>query len=158
MHRNDRRNATGTVVYDQVTTSVQNNWRKSLVVGKYGIEYSLASASDGPCPHGWGPTLKMELPHLRFSALTTAKGRGMGRECPLPQPTKGYRSSPSMVWGSGRSAPAKKNDNVPFLPWNMASVLTSKCNTKNETSHIKLRFRQAYDLPTVSSCNPEKNF
>ena len=22
--------------------------------GKYGIEYSLASASDGPCPHGWG--------------------------------------------------------------------------------------------------------
>jgi len=27
--------------------------------GKYGIEYSLTSASDGPCPHGWGPTLKM---------------------------------------------------------------------------------------------------
>ena len=23
--------------------------------GKYGIEYFLASASDGPCPHGWGP-------------------------------------------------------------------------------------------------------
>jgi len=22
--------------------------------GKYGIEYSLASASDGPCPRGWG--------------------------------------------------------------------------------------------------------
>jgi len=39
--------------------------------GKYGIEYSLASASDGPCPHGRGSTLKMESPHLRFSTLTT---------------------------------------------------------------------------------------
>jgi len=39
--------------------------------GKYGIEYSLASASDGPCPPGWGPALKMEFPHLRFSTLTT---------------------------------------------------------------------------------------
>ena len=34
--------------------------------GKCGIKYSLASASDGPCPYGWGPrwnwgaTLKME--------------------------------------------------------------------------------------------------
>jgi len=43
---------------------VQNNWRLSLIInktqiqiekkkGKYGVEYSLASASDGPCPHGW---------------------------------------------------------------------------------------------------------
>jgi len=33
MHRNSRRNATETVVYDQVTTSVQNNWRQLLVAG-----------------------------------------------------------------------------------------------------------------------------
>jgi len=51
-----------------------NNWRQLLVTGKYGIEYSLASASDGPCLHGWGTTLKMDFPHLRFSSfrLTTA--------------------------------------------------------------------------------------
>ena len=71
MPRNGRRNTTGTVVYDQVTTSVQNNWRQLLVAGKYGIEYSLASASDGLCRHGWGLTLKMEFPHFRFSTLTT---------------------------------------------------------------------------------------
>jgi len=29
--------------------------------GKCGIEYSLASASHGPCPHGWGPMLKFNL-------------------------------------------------------------------------------------------------
>ena len=47
--------------------------------GKYCIEYSLASASDGPCPRRWwadaeiyGSTLKMEFPHARFSILTTA--------------------------------------------------------------------------------------
>jgi len=39
--------------------------------GNYGIKYSLASASDEPCPHGWGVTLKMEFSHLRFSILTT---------------------------------------------------------------------------------------
>jgi len=48
-----RRNATGTAVYDQMTTSV--HWRQLLVAGHYGIEYSLASASDGSYPHGWGP-------------------------------------------------------------------------------------------------------
>ena len=37
--------------------------------GKYGIEYSLASASDGLCPRRWGPTLKMKFPHLRFSTI-----------------------------------------------------------------------------------------
>ena len=41
--------------------------------GKYGIKYELASAPDGPCPHGGGPRrLKMEFSHLRFSTLTTA--------------------------------------------------------------------------------------
>ena len=46
-------------------TSVQNNWWLYLIInktqlqiekkkGKYGIEYSLASASGGPCPGGWG--------------------------------------------------------------------------------------------------------
>jgi len=38
--------------------------------GKYGIEYSLASAPDGPCPGGFGPTLKsmfkMEFPTSVF--------------------------------------------------------------------------------------------
>ena len=38
--------------------------------GKYGIEYSPASASDGPLIAG-GPTLNMEFPHLRFSFLTS---------------------------------------------------------------------------------------
>ena len=34
MHRNGRRNATGTVVYDRMTTYVQNNnWRQLLVAG-----------------------------------------------------------------------------------------------------------------------------
>ena len=77
MHRNGRRNATGTVVYDQMTTSVQNNWslikhkyRLRKKKGKYGIEYSLAPASDGPCFRSWRDTLKMEFPHLRFSTLT----------------------------------------------------------------------------------------
>ena len=48
-------------------TQVQTEKKK----GKCGIEYSLASASDGPRPRGWRPTLKMEFPHLRFSTLTT---------------------------------------------------------------------------------------
>jgi len=39
--------------------------------GKYGIEYSLTSASDGFCARGWMPMLKMEFPHLRFSTLAT---------------------------------------------------------------------------------------
>jgi len=39
--------------------------------GKYGFGYTLASASDGPCLHGRGPTVKMEFPHVRFSTLTT---------------------------------------------------------------------------------------
>jgi len=51
-----------------------------LVAGKYdGIEYSLASASDGPWTPALvahaeteGPALKMEFHHLRFSTLTTA--------------------------------------------------------------------------------------
>jgi len=49
MHRNCRRNAIGTVVSDQMATSVQNNWslikhkyRLRKKKGKYGIEYSLA--------------------------------------------------------------------------------------------------------------------
>jgi len=100
MHRNGRRNATGTVVYNQTTTSVlyndtcmhgasvQTDNRIEVKVfpyliinrtqvhieekkGKYSVEYSLASASDGSCRHGWGPTLKMEFPRLRFSTLTT---------------------------------------------------------------------------------------
>ena len=33
--------------------------------GKYGIEYSPASASDGPLIAG-GPTLNMEFPHLKI--------------------------------------------------------------------------------------------
>jgi len=61
MHRNGTQNGTGTVVYDQVTTSAQNNW--SLIKhkyrlrkkGKYGIKYSLASASDGPPLMAGGP-------------------------------------------------------------------------------------------------------
>ena len=60
--------------YYQMTTCVEkkNNWRLYLTgnktqvqiekkKGKYGIEYSLLSASDGPCPNGWGPTLTMEF-------------------------------------------------------------------------------------------------
>jgi len=30
--------------------------------GKKGIKYSLASACDGPYPHGWGPMLKFSGP------------------------------------------------------------------------------------------------
>jgi len=48
-------------------TQVQTEKKK----GKYGIKYSLAAASDGPCLHGWGLTLKIEFPHSRFSTLTT---------------------------------------------------------------------------------------
>ena len=65
-----RQNATGTVEYDQMTTSVQN-WRQLLIAGKYGIKCSLASAPDGPCLMAGGPMLKMEFPHLKFSTLTT---------------------------------------------------------------------------------------
>jgi len=32
---------------------------------------SDASASEGTCPRGWRPTLKMEFRHLRLSVLTT---------------------------------------------------------------------------------------
>ena len=46
--------STGTAVNDQMATIVQNNWRQLLVAGKYGVEYSLASASDGACPRGRG--------------------------------------------------------------------------------------------------------
>jgi len=42
-----------------------------LAAGKYGIEYSLASASDGPCPHGWAHA-ENGVPSVRFSTLTTA--------------------------------------------------------------------------------------
>ena len=48
-------------------TPVQSEKKK----GKYGIEYSVSSAFGGPCPRGWGPSLKMEFPHFRFSTLTT---------------------------------------------------------------------------------------
>ena len=38
--------------------------------------FTLASASDGPCPRGWGPLWSLgahaEFPHLIFSTLTTA--------------------------------------------------------------------------------------
>ena len=72
MHRNGTRNARGTVVCDQVTTSAQNNRRQLLVAGKYGIEYSLASASDRPCPHGWGPMPKLRGPaRWKWSSLTS---------------------------------------------------------------------------------------
>jgi len=76
MHRHGRRNAIGTAVYDQMTTSM--HWRQLLVAGHYGIEYSLASASDGSYPHGWGPRwnlgahVKNEFGHIRFSTSTTA--------------------------------------------------------------------------------------
>jgi len=62
MHRSGRRNATGMVVYDQMTTRVQNDWWQLLVAGKYSIKCSLTSASDAPCPRGWGPTQKFRGP------------------------------------------------------------------------------------------------
>jgi len=72
-HRNRYRNGR---IYDQVTTSVQNDWWQLLGAGICGIEHSLASASDGPCPRGWGPLWSLgahaEFPHLIFSTLTTA--------------------------------------------------------------------------------------
>ena len=98
MLRKGRQNATGAAQYDQMITSVQNNWWQLLVAVsqcrdwivvrhhwvKYGIKYSLASESDRPDPCGWGPTqtirsphwnlgvhAKKEFPHLRFSTLTT---------------------------------------------------------------------------------------
>jgi len=72
----------GMVVYDQMTTSAQNNWRLCLIIntpqvqidekkGKYGVEYLLASAPDGPCPNGWGPTLKFRDPRRKRSSLAS---------------------------------------------------------------------------------------
>jgi len=51
--------------------------------GKYGIKYSLASVSDGLCPHGWGGglTLEMEFPHLGFCTLTTDVAFDSQRQC-----------------------------------------------------------------------------
>ena len=53
MHRNDRRNATGRLYTTRWQHLCKSSWRQLLVESKYGIEYSLASASNGPCPHGW---------------------------------------------------------------------------------------------------------
>ena len=48
---------------------------------KYGIDYSLASASDGPCPYDRGPTLKMQFPHLRFPHLKTDYSFSVDADC-----------------------------------------------------------------------------
>ena len=60
-------------------TSVQSN--RCLIKRKYGlkkgrqinnvVDYSLASATDGPCPRGWGPTLKFMGPHWKWSSLNS---------------------------------------------------------------------------------------
>ena len=73
-HKNGRRNATGTVVYDQMTISVYNN--QSLIKHKYGLRKRKANVASNvhsrqhlmglpSCLQG--PTLKMDFPHLRFS-------------------------------------------------------------------------------------------
>ena len=43
--------------------------------GKYGIEYSLASASDVPCRHGWRAHAENGVPSLQTFHLTTGEYR-----------------------------------------------------------------------------------
>jgi len=52
LHLEVRKKCTGTVGAERIFIKRKYRLRKK---GKYGIEYSLVSASDGPCPHGWGP-------------------------------------------------------------------------------------------------------